>query len=216
MNSTGPSPEAQARPRNPRGKGGRLRQDILDAAAELLTEHGSEAVTLRAIARRIGISAPSIYGHFADRQTVLFTLAQSAFAELTEWLGRAARAEPDPAVALRCVCLAYLDFATDEPKRYRIMFGGVWDATDAIDSPGVGAVELNALGRDALATFTEVFRACVEAGRSSSNDAAADSIALWLGLHGLAHQRAVATQFPWPADISARVIDPLLRLREVP
>lgn len=209
------SSDGRTRPRNRRGEGGRLRQDILDAAAELLTEHGSEAVTLRAIARRIGISAPSIYGHFADRQTVLFTLARSAFAELTDRLARAARADPDPVVALRSVCLAYLDFAADEPERYRIMFGGVWDATEAVDSPGVGPGELDALGRDAQASLTEVFRGCVEAGRSSSDDAAADSIALWLGLHGLAHQRAVAPRFPWPTDIGSRVIEPLLRLSGV-
>ena len=206
----------RTRPRNPRGEGGRLRQDILEAAAELLTEHGSEAVTLRAIARRVGISAPSIYGHFADRQTVLFTLARSAFAELAERLAQAGRANPDPVVALRSVCLAYLDFAADEPERYRIMFGGVWDAAEAIDSPGVGPGELDALGRAALAMLTEAFRACVGIGRSSSDDAAADSIALWLGLHGLAHQRAVAPRFPWPADIGARVIEPLLRLSDVP
>lgn len=212
-NSGGPDRATPSRARNPRGQGSRLRQDILDAAAALLSEHGSDAVTLRAIARSIGISAPSIYGHFPDRQTVLFTLARSAFAELTARLARAARSDSDPVVALRAVCAAYLDFASDEPESYRIMLGGVWDATDAVGIPGVEPDELSALGLEALAVFTEAFRACVRAGRSISDDAEADSIALWLGLHGLAHQRAVSTLFPWPADIGDRVIDPLLHLK---
>src|SRR5258706_280445 len=57
--------------------------------------------------------------------------------------------------------------------------------------------------------------ACVEAGRSTSTGPYADAVALWLGLHGLAHQRALATSFPWPNDITDRLIDPLARLRPV-
>jgi AcrR family transcriptional regulator len=59
--TTGPAATGP-RVRNRRGQGGRLRTDIVTAAAELLDEAGTEqAVTLRAVARRIGIAAPSIY-----------------------------------------------------------------------------------------------------------------------------------------------------------
>lgn len=53
---------------------------------------------------------------------------------------------------------------------------------------------------------------CVAAGHCTSTDPAADAVALWLGLHALAHQRAVAPAFPWPADIVQRIAVPLSHL----
>ncbi|MFD4262245.1 hypothetical protein ACFWR9_32615 [Streptomyces sp. NPDC058534] len=44
------------------------------------------------------------------------------------------------------------------------------------------------------------------------SSAAVSSVALWLGLHGLAHQRAVAPSFPWPPDIAERLIGSLAHL----
>ncbi|MFC7743250.1 TetR-like C-terminal domain-containing protein [Nocardiopsis composta] len=71
---------------------------------------------------------------------------------------------------------------------------------------GLGEANMRILG-DALAE-------CVAAGASTSTDPAADAIALWLGLHGLAHQRAVTAVFPGPEDIGDRMIPALARLRE--
>ncbi|WP_405668689.1 hypothetical protein OG379_29025 [Streptomyces sp. NBC_01166] len=50
---------------------------------------------------------------------------------------------------------------------------------------------------------------CVIAGRSTGAAPCADAVALWLGLHGLAHQRAVSRAFPWPADFVRRCVAPL-------
>jgi len=207
------------RERNRRGQGGRLRAEIVTAAAELLDEAGTEqAVTLRAVARRVGIVAPSIYAHFADRQAILLAVVQQAFAELTATL----RATTDAAVGatgegpevarLRAACTAYLDFAATRPQRYRVMFGGLWNAAEAVDSAAVSAGEVTELGQEALGVFVAALDACVAAGSSTSTDTLADAIALWLGLHGLADQRAVATAFPWPVDIAERLITALAHL----
>jgi AcrR family transcriptional regulator len=206
-----PSP----RGRNRRGEGGRLRTDIVAAAAELLDEEGTEqAVTLRAVARRVGIAAPSIYAHFADRQAILLAVVQGAFAELAEAI-RATAAENaggDAAARLRAACGAYLDFAATRPQRYRVMFGGLWHAGQALDSAAVTTAEVAELGQDALGVLITELDACVAAGVSTSTDTVADAIALWLGLHGLAHQRAVTAAFPWPADITERLITSLAHL----
>ena len=203
------------RERNRRGQGGRLRTDIVVAAAGLLDEAGNEqAVTLRAVARRVGIAAPSIYAHFPDRQAILLAVVQDAFAELAEAIHASVTLSlgGDPADRLRAACLAYLDFAATRPQRYRVMFGGLWNAADALDSAAVTAAEVTELGRDALGVFITELDACVAAGSSTSTDTAADAIALWLGLHGLAHQRAVTAAFPWPADITERLITSLAHL----
>ena len=74
------------------------------------------------------------------------------------------------------------------------------------------AAEVTELGQDALGVFITELDACVAAGSSTSTDTVADAIALWLGLHGLAHQRAVTAAFPWPADITERLITSLAHL----
>lgn len=202
------------RVRNPRGEGSRLRAEILRAATELLDETGQQqSVTLRAVARRIGIAAPSIYGHFADRESILLAVVQEAFAELTEQLdGALVAAGSDPVARLRGVGSAYLEFARVRPQRYRVMFGGVWDATDAVRDATISEADAVALGGDALTVLTDAVRACVEAGRSHSADAAGDAVALWVGLHGLAHQHAVIPNFPWPVDLADRLVERLALL----
>jgi AcrR family transcriptional regulator len=212
------------RERNRRGQGGRLRADIVCAAAELLDEAGNEqAVTLRAVARRIGIAAPSIYAHFADRQAILLAVVEDAFAELAETLRattetRAGTDATDPTgedgevARLYAACAAYLDFAATRPQRYRVMFGGLWHAGEAVAAGTVSAADVTQLGQEVLAVLVTALDACVVAGSSTSTDALADAIALWLGLHGLAHQRAVAPEFPWPVDIAERLITSLAHL----
>jgi AcrR family transcriptional regulator len=58
-------PRVEPRQRNARGQGGRLRSEIVEASRRL-TDHGGDALTLRAIAREAGIAGPSIYDHFAN------------------------------------------------------------------------------------------------------------------------------------------------------
>ena len=203
-------------PRQPnrRGEGVRLRSEILAAAAKILDATGDEnAVTLRAVARAAGISAPSIYAHFPNRQAILLAVVEDAFSELTDHLRAAADPEADVTAQLLATCDAYLAYATRQPQRYRIMFGGVWSAAAAISTSAITAADVADLGQNALHVLRTRLRACIDAGTSTSTNAEDDAVALWLGLHGLAHQRAVSTAFPWPSDIAERVIGPLAQLR---
>src|SRR5580692_10012112 len=96
-----------ARERNRRGEGARLRDDILTAATELLERTGSEeAVTLRAVARQVGISAPSIYAHFADREAIVDAIVDGAFGDFNAAIEAAVRAAAGPLARLREGCAA--------------------------------------------------------------------------------------------------------------
>jgi len=209
-----PGADDGPRSRNRRGEGSLLRADILAAAAGLLAETGDEqAVTLRAVARRIGISAPSIYRHFADRHAILFAIAVDAFEDLARRLGEdVAAAGSDPVARLKAFCSAYLDFAATQSHHYRIMFGGLWSGAEGVKSEAFTLADVMSLGQDALHILAGCVIACVEAGRSTSDNPASDTIALWLGLHGLAHQRMVAPAFPFPADIEDRLVNALAHL----
>jgi AcrR family transcriptional regulator len=222
VNTTTPRPDPAAdatvvpvaRTRNRRGEGGRLRPQILAAAAELLDEGGTEeAVTLRAVARRAGIATPSIYAHFADRQAILLAIVRDAFTELARQLAEAS-GDPDPVVRLHAVCAAYLQYATTRPQHYRVMFGGLWNAARAVDADEITEDEAATLGQDVLGVLVAALQQCVAGGRSSSDDPYADAVALWLGLHGLAHQRTAASAFVWPDDVVDRIVAPLAHLQK--
>ncbi|OLT33209.1 TetR family transcriptional regulator [Actinomadura sp. CNU-125] len=201
-----------ARVRNRRGEGGRLREDIVAAAMELLDEKGDErAITLRSVARRVGIAAPSIYPHFPDQPAIMFAVVEREFARLTDDLRAATDgAGDDPRRRLYALCNAYLEYARLHPERYRTMFGGLWIPN--LDESSLTEQDMATLGTETLQLIIDALADCVGAGLTTSTDVPADAVALWLGLHGLAHQRAVSPSFPWPKDISDRVITALSRL----
>ncbi|MEV0620610.1 TetR/AcrR family transcriptional regulator [Nonomuraea sp. NPDC050404] len=211
MTDNSPSP---ARTRNRRGEGARLRDEIVAAAVELLDETGDEsAISLRSVARRAGIAPPSIYRHFPDQPTIMLAVVQQAFAELEAKLRLALDdADDGPRARLFAVCEGYLDFAKQHPERYRTMFGGLW--MPALEETSLTEADMAALGSECMALLREVLDGCLAAGLATSTDPAADTVALWLGLHGLAHQRAVTVAFPWPPDIAQRLITTLAHIRD--
>ncbi|MFD3314606.1 TetR/AcrR family transcriptional regulator [Streptomyces sp. NPDC058694] len=199
----------RVRVRNRRGEGDRLRHEIVAAAVALLDETGDEsAITLRSVARRVGIAAPSIYRHFPDQPAIMLAVVRSAFTELDEQLRTAVDAEGDaPRERLTALCRSYLEFAQAHPGRYRTMFGGVW--MPDLNESSVTEEDVVTLGQSSMRRLAEALQDCVTAGCATSTDVSADTVALWLGLHGLAHQRAAAPSFPWPPDIAERVITAL-------
>lgn len=226
------------RSRNPRGQGLLLREEILQAAADLMEEVGTDsAVTLRAVARRVGIAAPSIYAHFRDRDAIVLALVRDAFQALAGHLSAAASTSADPVTRLHAVCTAYLEFADKWPQRYRIMFSGAWDPTsstdvlpppDALLSVDAAALSVAAVvaapdverpllvvGEDAFTVVLRVLTDCVNSGSSVSSDPFTEATALWVGLHGLAQLRAAAPLFPWPPHLNDTLVTRLACLSRV-
>jgi AcrR family transcriptional regulator len=110
-----------------RGEGDRLRQEILVAATRMLEETGREdALSLRGVAREVGISAPSVYRHFKDKADLVSTVLDATYRalaiEMSEAAESAAAAGADPWARVRATVTAYRRFAIDKPRRYRLMF----------------------------------------------------------------------------------------------
>ncbi|MCM3805981.1 TetR/AcrR family transcriptional regulator [Streptomyces malaysiensis] len=210
-----PAAPKRARVRNRRGEGGRLREDIISAAAELLDETGDErAITLRSVARKVGIAAPSIYPHFPDQPSIMLAVVQREFTELATHLHSEVRAAgDDPREGLYALCRAYLAYAKNHPERYRTMFGGLWMPT--LGDNSLTEEDLTSLGSTAIQVLVDALAKCAAAGQSAVTDPPQDAITLWLGLHGLAHQRAVSRTFPWPEEsITEAMVTRLACLKE--
>jgi AcrR family transcriptional regulator len=202
------------RARNRRGEGARLRDDIVAGAVAVLDETGDETtVTLRAVARRVGIAPPSIYRHFADQPSIMLAVVQQVFAELETVLRDALEAAgEEPRARLFAVCTGYLAYAQTHPGRYRTMFGGLW--MPDLASSSVTEADLHALGEPSLGLLADALGTCVAAGIATTTDLSADTVALWVGLHGLAHQQSVTVSFPWPPDIAERLVVALAHLTD--
>lgn len=119
---------------------GDLHQQAHDQALAVLRLEGDGAISLRAIAKQIGVSAPALYRHYADRESLLAELAISGFAALRQQL--LSVEQHTPRSALIGIGLAYVAFAQSESNLYRLMFGGrvlPKGAHPRLDQAGLGA-----------------------------------------------------------------------------
>lgn len=101
---------------------GDLRAACVRAAMELLEEGGEASLSLRAVARRAGVSPTAPYRHYADREALVSAVAVVGFRELA---GQLTAAHPSPSTPrqLARVAIAYVQFALERPALFRIMFG---------------------------------------------------------------------------------------------
>lgn len=183
------------RRRNPKGKGERLRDDIISAATALIGEHGQDALSLRAIARQAGVTAPAIYDHFNDLDDVRRAVVEHTFAEFAAFLASRARDCSDPADRLDALCRAYVEFGLSWPQQYEVMFGpGAKPSTHRV-AKSIDAVP----GAEAFSLLHDAIRTCVDSGIAQPLLKPLEAaMAVWVGLHGYVGLRIAAPDFPWP------------------
>jgi AcrR family transcriptional regulator len=93
-------------------------REIVAAARELLDEHGAEALTMRRLAERLGIRAPSLYKHLPDKAALEVAVITTGLEDLAAALEEAGQAAAEPIVALAA---AYRAFALAHPHLYLLM-----------------------------------------------------------------------------------------------
>ena len=186
------------RRRADQGDGLRLKAEIVQAAIDLLTSTRSlDQVTMRAVARSVGIAAPSIYLHFADRDELVIaalTEANDRFAVALE------SADPGSRFGakrrLHAVGMAVIVFASEQAGCYQILFSGLL--------PGeLIGVDMTA---ELPSSFAVIYRvAAASLGHTGlvvagALDADAMQVALqmWASLHGYVTLRTNMPGFPWP------------------
>ena len=193
------SPTGALRRRNARGEGSRLAQEIVEGAVALIARTGSsEAVTLRSVAREVGIAAPSIYAHFADREAILQAVVMEVFEDLRQHLEDAISAHTDPVERLIAGSLAYVSFGLENPGLYGTLFSRENLQPGFEPPPKFPFEELPPVGGEGFALLVDGIRECVDAGVSSSTDVFADATAVWVALHGTISLWTTMCEGPWP------------------
>lgn len=103
---------------------GNLRQSLIDGAIALIGEAGFEQLSLRQVARRVGVSHNAPYRHFADREALLAAVSEEGFQALRSTLEAAQQGiSADSPQRLQALGMAYVRFALANPAHYRVMFG---------------------------------------------------------------------------------------------
>jgi AcrR family transcriptional regulator len=200
---SGAGASPRRRQRNARGQGARLTEDIVSAAITLIERAGThEAVTLRAVAREVGIAAPSIYAHFPDRESIVMAVVMRIFDELTDAIENGVQsAGQDPVSRLVAGCEAYVAFGLEHPQRYGVLFSERRIATADYCRPvpiGPDGRPVLEFGAESFALLVKSIEDCVAAGTSASTDIVADATALWVAMHGTVTLRTTLPGFPWP------------------
>lgn len=181
-------PEGRRR-RARRGHGDQLRNEILDAATELLLATGNaKAVSIRLVAQRVGVTPPSIYLHFADKDTLLDAVCARYFERLDEQMTAAAVGETTTLSVLRAQGLAYVRFALATPELYRI-------ATMGEGQPG-SDVEIT-LESSAFVHMRASVAALMDQGIYAQGDATRVALELWSVAHGVAALLIAKPYLPW-------------------
>ncbi|HXL98827.1 MAG TPA: TetR/AcrR family transcriptional regulator [Rhizomicrobium sp.] len=146
---------------------GDLRNALLDAARAVLEKDGIGEFSLRAVARRAGVSHTAPYRHFPNNEALLVELATEGFAELNAGIVAAAAAPAQEADRIAAIGAAYMRFVATRPALARLMFGP--QLPNRHDFP--------ALSQAADAIGSEIGAAL--------NDMAL-GLAVWAAVHGLA------------------------------
>jgi len=181
------------RTRARRGEGDRLREEILAAAERMLIESGDESVlSIRRIADAVGVTPPSIYLHFADRNELIFAVCEEQFRHLDEAMEAAVAGLVDPMERLRARGRAYIEFGLGNPEHYRILMMGRPDNTPErfVDERLSHTAAFGHVAGDvALA---------IAAGEIGPDDAVLVACGLWIAVHGLTSLLITKPDFPWP------------------
>lgn len=177
------------RRRAPRGSGEQLREEILDAATHLLLETGhAKEVAIRSVAQRVGVTPPSIYLHFADKDALLDAVCARYFEKLDEEMQQVTTQHTSPVEVLRALGLAYVRFATKTPELYRL-------ATMEEGRPGSDVDAM--LNTSAFLHLRGAVEAMMAEGTYPDGDSTAYALELWTAAHGVAAMLIAKPYLPW-------------------
>ncbi len=160
----------------------RAREDtkraILEAATALFEQRGYEGFSLRQVAEGIGYTATTIYLYFKDKDELLLAVCAEGFAEFGSALEAAANNTTDPALRIRAIGRAYINFGLTHPVHYRVMFMQTPDfILSAVNQP-----------REEISSyqvFMDAITAAMRAGVIPVADPLETTNLLWANVHGL-------------------------------
>jgi AcrR family transcriptional regulator len=161
-------------------------------------------VSVRAVAKAVGVTPPSIYLHFRDKDELIFSICERHFSRLDAFIEKEGAKSEDPVESLILRGKAYIRFGIENPEQYRILFMSKGSRSEG----NMGPEELRR-----SASFDHLVQAvqrCLDAG-VFSGEPLLISMGLWSVVHGITSILISHPHFPWPDN--EKLIDHVLRLQ---
>lgn len=175
--------------RDPEARDPLSRDVVVAAAREMVVSEGLPAVSLRRLARRLGVTAPALYAYVRGREDLMRAVASDALDELGARIG--AIVTDDPVERIAEQCRSYVAFAVENPDLFVTMFA-LPPELPGVASLGVESPEATTLfGRAAAA---------IEAAAASGavvldDDPAVAALSMWATMHGVATVLTMGLEF---------------------
>ena len=157
---------------------GDLRRALIDASLALISEEGFNALSLREVARRAGVTHAAPYRHFADKEALLAAVAEEGFRSMAAQMRERMAQQSHPAERLIACGVAYVLFAVQHPSHFRVMFGPHF--VDHSKHEGLG-IE----GSKAFALLVQCLTEGQQAGVLREGDTLEMALGAWSLVHGL-------------------------------
>jgi AcrR family transcriptional regulator len=156
----------------------------------LLKTGDEEAVSVRAVAQAVGVTPPSIYLHFADKDELLVAVCEHQFRQFDDFVEQRVAGIDDPVEQLVVRGRAYVQFGIEHPEHYRILF---MNKTAALVAAGDDERLATVSGFDHL--LDNVTR-CRDAGALVEEDVLLVATGLWAMVHGVTSLAISVPGFP--------------------
>jgi len=158
---------------------GNLRQSLINIGISHLKEKGAEKISLRALAREIGVSQTAPYRHFHDKKQLLAAIAVLGFTQLAEQTETEKANLSNPMEIMRAMAHSYISFAVNNAEIFKIMFGPALG--DRKDYPDV----LKA-AKSRFEQIENVLRESIADGTIADLNVTLVANSIWASIHGLA------------------------------
>jgi AcrR family transcriptional regulator len=189
---------------------GNLREEFVAEGLAILEAEGMAALSMREIARRIGVTQTAPLHHFEGKAGLLAAIAALGFRMLFEARMQALKDQREPGERLMAVLLAYVDFARAHPQLFHLMHGPQIPDKSVFPELNDAAIRSYGVLETAVADYLLATEGSMERRREAT-------LAAWTACHGLAQIMTSPQNTPTyvlrkdPAGVSRRIFEIFLR-----
>ena len=194
---------------------GNVKNALIDAAMALIERNEANAISLRRLAKEVGVTPSAVYNHFADRDSLMMAIKVRLYKELNQFFDAQVSRTEDPEQALLEVCFAYFHFSQQQPARFMFLFSSTLPLE--CSTPEFIEVSCHSLVRSRKLVYRVFEKYNVSC---SEEDVVNTTLLIWSQLHGIVLLRnsgsipaAVAYQ-DWPSSCGLneeREVETLIR-----
>jgi AcrR family transcriptional regulator len=168
---------------------GNLKEALIIAGLDILSEKGIEGLSLRKVAQKVGVSHTAPYNHFSDKQGLLAAISTAGHEHLHQLLlDTFEKSKIQSSDIISDIAWAYLQFGLANPAKFKLMFSGALEEERA--HPEFVAISLKS-----IALFEEIIVFCQSKGQLPSGRVEDIAVKLWSLVHGFTYLM-LENQFP--------------------